>query len=205
MIIVDDREQRSGICEELQKLYLEFQITHLNVADYIINDKVYIERKTIPDFIESLQDGRLFNQVKRLRKYSKRAILIIEGKKLPGRPSIRSALCSLAIQWYLPILRSTDQAGTAWILKQIANQKEKQLATYHQYDFRDKKGISSLDERILLQFRSIGPDLAQKLLNHFGNAFNVLNASKEELMQVKNVGEYIADQIILLRRENEKA
>lgn len=138
MTRVDDRERRSGICEALEELKIEFQITHLPVADCIINNEVYIERKTVPDFLESLQDRRLFDQVKRLRQNSKRAILIIEGKKLPGRPSIRAALCSLAAQWYLPVLRSVDQAGTAWILKQIDEQKEKQLSSYHHYDFRNK-------------------------------------------------------------------
>ena len=95
MIAVDDRELKSGICDELAKLNIEFEVCRLKVGDYIINSKIYIERKTVPDFIESLHDNRLFNQVHNLRKDSKRAIIIIEGTKLPGKSSVKGALCSL--------------------------------------------------------------------------------------------------------------
>ena len=78
MIVVDYREQRSGICDELKKIDIPFELKQLDIGDYIINNEIYIERKTIPDFIESLNDGRLFKQVHNLRDGNKRAIMIIE-------------------------------------------------------------------------------------------------------------------------------
>ena len=47
MIAVDDRERKSGVCDELAKLNIEFEVCRLKVGDYIINSKIYIERKTV--------------------------------------------------------------------------------------------------------------------------------------------------------------
>jgi len=199
MILVDDRERKSGVCEALEKLNIPFKITHLTTGDYVINDAVYIERKTVPDFLESLQDERLFTQVARLRSNGKRAVLIVEGDRLPGRPSIRGVLCSLAVQWCLPVLRSNGPNGTAWLLNRIAEKTGEKATAYYSYDMRPKRRISSLEERILLQLRTVGPEIARALLKRFGSVYDVLSASKEELMSVHGVGEYIAGQIILLR------
>jgi len=54
MILVDDRERRSGICEALASLQVPHQVGHLEIGDYIVNDALYIERKTVADFLESV-------------------------------------------------------------------------------------------------------------------------------------------------------
>ncbi len=82
MILVDDRELKSGICVELEKLNIKFKVLRLSVGDYIINDNIFIERKTVTDFLESLSDQRLSSQVANLNKDNKRAIIIIEKIRL---------------------------------------------------------------------------------------------------------------------------
>jgi ERCC4-type nuclease len=204
MILVDDRERRSGVCEALAALGVPHQVAHLALGDYVINDTLFVERKTVTDFLESVQDLRLFDQVARLRADKRRALLIVEGTRLPGSPSVRGVLCALAAQWCLPVLRSTDTAGTAWLLTHMHEHPEQRMAPYHRYDYRPKPHISTLGERMLLQAQNVGPDIARRLLARFGSLHAVLNASKEELMAVQGVGEFIAGQILLLRQAEEK-
>ena len=199
MIAVDDRECKSGICDELEKLNIEFEVCRLKVGDYIINSKIYIERKTVPDFIESLHDNRLFNQVHNLRKDSKRAIIIIEGTKLPGKSSVKGALCSLASRWYIPVLRSADLKGTAWILNHLLSYEKYEHEPYCVYDFRAKRGVASMEEKMLMQMRSVGPDTARKLLKEFGSINKIINAPDDELLIVEKVGKVVLAQINILR------
>ena len=201
MILVDDRELRSGVCDALAERHIPYEVAHLDIGDYVINDSIYVERKTVSDFLESLQDLRLFDQVARPRGGERRAVLVIEGMRLPGRASVRGVLCSLAAQWSMPVLRSTDAAGTAWLLAHMHEHPEQRLAPYHRYDYRTKRHISTLEQRILMQLQNVGPDVAQRLLKRFGSVYNVLSAGKEELMNVEGVGRFIAGQIMLLRGE----
>ncbi len=199
MIKVDDREVKSGICDELTKLNIPLNVERLDIGDYIINENIFIERKTTMDFIESLKDRRLFDQVARLRNGNKRAIMIIEGARLSGNKSIRGALCSISAQWYMPILRSVNLEGTAWILNQMYSCSMFGSESKHSYEFRTKKGIASMQERMLMQMRQVGPDLARKLVRKFDSIYNIINASDEELMEVKGIGKQLIQQIRLLK------
>jgi DNA excision repair protein ERCC-4 len=199
MILVDDRERSSGVGDALDALHVAFKITRLPIADYVISNSIYIERKTCADFIASLADRRLFSQAAALRKGNKRAVMIIEGTRLPGTPSVRGALCSLAVQWCLPVLRSTDAVGTAWLLAHIAAYQELPLQPMRYYDFRAKRGISSLGRRMLMQVQQLGPQTADALLQRFGSFGAVVGTAENELLKVPGVSRHIAGQLALLR------
>ncbi len=199
MIVIDDREVRCGICDELKKLDVEFEVCRLKIGDYIINTKIYIERKTVSDFLESIYDNRLFNQIYNLRKNNKRAILIIEGKHLPGKASVRGVLCSLASRWYTPYLRSADLQGTAWILQHLQQYEQYEKPSFCVYDYRKKRSVSTMEEKMLMQMRSVGPETARKLLRKFGSINALINAPDEEILKIENVGKIILAQIKILR------
>jgi Fanconi anemia group M protein len=199
MIVVDDREVKSGVIEALRACGMSCETRRLDVADYLVNETVLVERKTVPDFIESLNDLRLFDQVARLRDGNKRAVMIIEGAHLPGNARVRGVLCSLAASWYLPVLRSVDAQGTAWVLKHIHDQQVNQAHAMHEYDCRAKRNGASLEARMLMQIRSIGPETAQMLLNRFDSLAGILSATQEEILSVKNIGPFITQQIQSLK------
>ena len=202
MIIVDDRERASGIINEIEAFKIPYKIEHLVMGDYIINDYVYVERKTVDDFLMSLKDGRLFEQVAKLRRAKKRTIIILEGKRLPGGARTRGVLCSLAVKWCVPVLRSVDLNGSAWILNWIYKQKDFNLFSVHEYNFIEKRRITNQQKRMLTQLRGVGPDLANNLIKHFGSIFKLLNATEEEILKVKGAGKYIAKLIMSLRYED---
>ena len=201
MIIVDDREIRSGICDELNLLEIPFEVRRLDVGDYIINKTIFIERKTTADFIESLKDRRLLNQAAKLRKGGKRALMIIEGYRLVGNASVRGALCSISVKCFMPILRSTDIKGTAWILNHIHDYNEDKdfIDSFCTHDFRKKHGVASMQERMLMQMRQVGPGLARQLIMKFETIDRIINATDEELLEVNGIGKQLIMQIRLLR------
>ena len=199
MIKIDDREVKSGICDELANLNIPFNVERLKIGDYIINNTVFIERKTTLDLTESLKDRRLFDQVARLRANNKRSILIIEGAKLQGNKSVRGALCSISAQWYMPVIRSVNIKGTAWIISQLHSYSTFGGESKHNYEFRTKKGVASMQERMLMQMRQIGPDLARKLIRKFETIDKIINASDEELLEIKGIGKQLIHQIRILK------
>ena len=51
----------------------------LDVADFIPFEDIGVERKQAGDFVQSIIDGRLFEQVRALRECFERPLLLIEG------------------------------------------------------------------------------------------------------------------------------
>ena len=61
-IIVDMREFRSELPSVLHKRGFHIEPVTLEVGDYVITPSICVERKSINDLIESLHNGRLYNQ-----------------------------------------------------------------------------------------------------------------------------------------------
>ena len=55
-------------------------VTKLDVCDYVVSDRVGIERKDASDFLSSMKDGRLFSQAHDMAEIYERPILILEGQ-----------------------------------------------------------------------------------------------------------------------------
>ena len=80
-ITIDTREQNRI---ETATQYYESQghtvtIKELPIGDYLFQDKVVFEYKTIPDFITSIQDGRVFNQAINMSENYDYHYIIIQG------------------------------------------------------------------------------------------------------------------------------
>jgi len=195
MILVDDRERSSGICRELDMLNVEYSVCRLKVGDYVVNGSVTVERKTTRDFLASIKDDRIFTQALKLRKNGRRSIVIIEGSRLPGGVGIKGMLCSLSVQWYLPILRSNDISNTAWLLKRIHEYNRINERPALHFDSKIRRSHLSCAEKMLLQVDGIGIDKAHALLSFFKTLQNVCNAEKKELMKVPGIGKNLARKI----------
>ena len=154
-IIVDFRERNSLVPSELIKQKLKIEFKQLKVADYIIND-VAIERKSLNDFVQSIINKRLINQLKEIKQYPK-PILIIEGnihKDVAVHPNaIRGMLLSSALSYKVPIIFTEDEKETAEYIKLIANKKSKE------FSLNPKKRILNKDQQIqfiLESFSDVG-------------------------------------------------
>lgn len=77
-IIVDIREFRSELPSILHKKGFRIEPVTLEVGDYVLTPNMVVERKSINDLIESLSNGRLYNQVNAMSRSYKFPILLIE-------------------------------------------------------------------------------------------------------------------------------
>ena len=76
-ITVDYREKSSGL-PELLAAHFTVAVNKISYGDYMINDRITVERKTARDFLISIIDLRLFKQVANLKKNCSHPLILIE-------------------------------------------------------------------------------------------------------------------------------
>ena len=208
-IILDHRERNSGIKKELIKQGLEVIEKQLVHADFIIRTMdlnkniltVGIEKKTINDFLNSIIDKRLINQIIELKKNFDIPLLIIEGTENiyelrnfhPN--SIRGMLASIAIDFQTPILHTRNHRDTANLLAIIAKRLEKPRSLPSLLKKRKPLTLKQQQEFIIETLPGVGPLISKNLLKKFSTIKNIVNADKEDLTKVEKIGKIKAEQI----------
>lgn len=206
---MDDRERGAGVIAALRRFDdVAVTVERLKVGDYLVDNRVLFERKTVRDFRYSLIDGRLFGQAQRLVSSPYRPAYIIESNS-PGfespdvsRESIQGALIMLSVILHIPILRSRDADETAWLIHRTADQVGRTVAgAVHRPGYRPK-GKRQGQLYILQSLPEVGPKRAQSLLDRFGTIEAVMAADRDELTGVPGIGEPIADKILNVVKES---
>ncbi|AIJ05209.1 helicase domain protein [Methanocaldococcus bathoardescens] len=193
-IIVDVREKNMA---KLLHNYVDVELKTLEVGDYVLSDRVVVERKTAEDFVDSIIDKRLFNQLKNLRKVEK-PLLIIEGENFSRlhENAIKGAILSIIFDFGIPIIFTKNAEETADLLIKIA--EKEQIKEKRAVMVRYGKTTMSLKEQqkfIVESLPDVGGALAERLLKHFKTVENVFTAKEEELMKVEGVGKERAKKI----------
>ena len=189
-ILVDYREKNSFVPSELVRLGVQVDFRELKVGDYMAGN-VIIERKTISDFLSSMINRRLLNQIEQLKECHEKLLIIegIEEKELYNdnngaginANAIRGFLLSITLKHNIPTLFSKDQEDTARYLFILLNKKENEISLNAKRKSRNKKEQLQF---ILEGFPGIGPKTAKKLLQKFGAIKNIINAPEEELRKL---------------------
>ena len=80
-ITIDSREQSriESATQYYEKQGHTVTVTELPIGDYLFDNQVCFEYKTIPDFITSIQDGRVFNQAINMTENYDYHYIIIQG------------------------------------------------------------------------------------------------------------------------------
>ncbi|MFP4045576.1 MAG: ERCC4 domain-containing protein [Candidatus Aenigmatarchaeota archaeon] len=201
LIFADNREFQSDVVKELARKDCVVKPQQLEVGDFILSERVAIERKTTSDFLSSVFDQRIFDQLKNMKEHFEKPILLIEGTDLYSERnvhpnSIRGALSSIAIDLEVPVLWSQSQDDTAstlfWIAKREQIKEERKIA------IRGGKQPSTLEEQqlwLIAGLPGIDRVRAERILDQFGTPEQVFTASKEELKEVEGIGDKIAEGI----------
>ncbi len=202
-IVIDHRETKSGVAKVLDRLGMELNFAALEVGDYIVSDRIAVERKRTDDFATSLIDGKhnLFAQLSNLARIYEKPVLIIEGGDLftfrqINPNSIYGSLVSIAIDFGISILYSRDEEETAAILKMLA--KREQNENKREINPHGKKLASTLAEQqeyLISSISNIGPKASRYILLHFGSVEAFMKANTEELRKVKLIGPKTAAKI----------
>ncbi|HWQ48447.1 MAG TPA: DEAD/DEAH box helicase [Methanosarcina sp.] len=195
-IVVDYREAKSGVANVLDKLGVEVIFTTLEIGDYVVSDRLAVERKRTDDFVNSLVDGKrnLFAQLSDLTRVYEKPVLIIEGTELftsrqINPNAIYGSLVSIAVDFGVSLLYSRDEEETAAILKVLA--KREQIENKREVNPHGKKSTSTLTEQqeyLVSAIADIGPKAARNLLLHFSSVEAIMKADAKELKKVKLIG-----------------
>ena len=147
LIFVDMRE--SSILEYFNQYDCIIQKKMLLYGDFICSDRVCIEKKIVKDFVKSITDKRLFQQLKDMKDNFEKPILIIEGEEsLYGylHPNIiRGALAAVTVDLSIPILWTRDLADTAGLVFWIA--KREQIDEKREVILRNKRVPETIKEQ----------------------------------------------------------
>jgi Fanconi anemia group M protein len=200
---IDHREIRSGVSQIIEEAGVEVVMRTLEIGDYLLSDRVCVERKTTSDFISSLISGRreLFGQISDLARTFDKPVLIIEGGDLYGQRQIhpnavRGALTAIAIDFGVPILMSKDAEDTALMIAAIARREQQEHGRkVVMHGKRSAMMLPQQQEYVVSAMPEIGPVVAKNLLRHFGTVAAVMGASRAELLEVELVGPKTADRI----------
>lgn len=201
-IIVDSREMHTSIVKRLFEMEVEVQSKMLPVADFIISESVAVERKTKADFLSSVIDGRLFEQISNLCSSFEKPVLVLEGAediyslRQMNPKAIRGALSSLAIDFRLPVIWTESEEETAAFLYTMAFRE--QVAQKKPVYLRgEKKPLTDneLREFLVSGLPGVGAELAKNLLKHFKTVENIFTAGEEKLKKTPKVGEKKAKKI----------
>ena len=202
-VLADHREKNNRIVKELIDIGISVKTGQLVSADYLVSGRVGVELKKVPDFVASIIDGRLLEQVRDLRQNFDKAVVIIEGEediyaiRKVHANAIRGMLASIVLDFGVPVLYTKNPKDTAALLAVMAKReqnKERDVSVH------DKKPHTTKEQQEFLvsSFPYIGLNTARLLLNNFGSVKNVVNASKEDMTMIKGVGPKTAERLTTL-------
>jgi Fanconi anemia group M protein len=185
-IVVDQRELDSSI-----------------VGDYVLSDRVVVERKTVADFLDTLTGGdrSMFEQVGDAARHYARPVVVVEGDDLYGErnvhpKAIHGALSSLAVDFGASVLRTSDESETTDLLETIAGREQddggREVSVHGE---KQSKTLTEQQEYVVASIAEVGPVTARSLLSEFGSVEAVMTAEEDALQNADGVGAVTAERI----------
>ncbi|MFX0184314.1 MAG: ERCC4 domain-containing protein [Candidatus Hodarchaeota archaeon] len=195
-IIVDHREPMK-IKKRLIKLGMEVEEKQLDIGDYIISERVACERKTGVDFIVSLMDNRLFEQIDRLIETYEQPILLLENffsafertewKK--RKKHVYGALTYIFLRRQVPVIPTLKMSETAIALNRITSwvQEEKTDPILARKSPK-KKTVRESQLYFLQGLHNTGQKKGTILLSEFKNPLKVIEAIRDSKVLYTKTG-----------------
>gem|GEM_PF-126942 len=158
---------------------------------------------TTSDFLQSIVDGRLMSQMSEMCRNFETPLVIIEGdphalytERNIHPNAIRGAIASIAVNFGIPIMYTTDTEDTAAFIYVLA--KREQEGKIKEIALRGEKRAMSLSEwqRFVVEsLPNVSAVLAKRLLEHFKSVEKVFGSKSKELQEVEGIGSKKAKRI----------
>ena len=213
-LIIDSREkERINTAKEyFTKQGLEVTVKELPVGDYVFTDgdkKAVFEYKTIDDFVASIQDNRVFNQVNTLSEQYPNRFLVIHGtnserakaiamtRQFGQRVTLHSYISALArLSKYITIIQvnTSHISECFYTMLEYARKTFDEGELYHRFNRKNRNPA--------LNFLSSIYGVSYKKAKLIVDVYNVnsltdlITLTPEMLTRIKGVGKNTADKII---------
>lgn len=193
-IIADVREKGSGVIKELIEQGVDVDMVTLQVGDFLCSSRVGVEVKRIDDFVNSILDGRLVQQMKNLKYNFERPLVIIEGEEdiysvRNVHPNAIMGMLAMIVGSYgIPLLKTKNYTETAGILLALAKREQEGKETFSIHAEKKPLTENELQEYIVSSFPGVESVIAKSLLKQFKSIKKIANASEKELKEVDKIG-----------------
>ena len=194
-IYADHREKGSDVLKTLFEMPLELSLEQLAIGDYVLSRDVVVEFKRVPDFVDSILDGRLLEQLKMLKESVHKPIVIVEGEEsLFGVRNVHpnaiyGMISTITISYGIPLLLTRNAVDTANLLFMIARREQQSAnSSFSPHASNKPKTIREQQEYIVSAIPDVGLALARRLLERFGSVEGVVRASLDELSSIDGIG-----------------
>jgi len=204
-VLVDRREMRSPIPRLLSENGVHVIYRILPVGDYQVSEEVIVERKRVEDFVNSILDGRLFQQAKELYAACAHPIIIVEGNwngytRCVSKSAVYGAVSALAVDFGLPVLNfENENESTQFLLQMIKRINGDGRVPKIRFE-KKPRSMAELQEYLIAGLPDVSTVLSRRLLECFKTPLAVFNAGAEELAQVKGLGMRKAQEIVSVLR-----
>jgi len=199
--VVADLREDKRVVTYLRMMGADVVEEMITPGDYVVGEGYAVERKSFRDFLSSIYQKRLFEQVERLREAYAGCCLVVEGSperayELYNPLVFWGALAKLVAETQVPVVFTADREQTAMFIYSLAKKLQEKAETV---EARYKPKAYTLDQmqRFAVQgLPGVGPKLADRLLRKFGSVRRVFTATEVELTGVEGVGRRKAMEIV---------
>ena len=197
-IILDERE-RGSIRDALSQLDCDLRIETLEFGDFIVSNRIGIERKRGDDLVASMFDTRLFGQLYRLKAVYPQPLMILENprrmfeRSFVQPQSVYGALVNVATRMGVRILPTENEQETADLVFRLAkNEQERGFIPENvpSSELDDKRGlISKADQLYFLEgLLDVGDTRARRLIEVFQTPQFALHAIEQAQIEFTKGG-----------------
>ncbi len=203
-IDINEKNMAKRVLKEAEKRKIEAEIKRLTVGDYLWDNYLVIERKTVSDFVNSIRNGHLETQLLDMQQYE-HAFLFISGdfRSLYFK-NVRNwtvnhtigSLCSIAARYDVKILQFPNDSQ---LIKAIFKIKEKvDKGKKMNAVIRHKKTLNKVNPNfaLFLAIPGIGEKRAELLTKTYPNFYEFLNEFKNGKIKLPKTAETFLNSII---------
>ena len=208
-VILDYRERR--VLKYFVKFCDYLEITNLPIGDILFEYGLIVERKSADDFVSSIRNRRLWEQLKILRECEEimgipiqRKLLLIHGSFASYPAPIAGAIYEIIFNYQIPVVKLENYELEDYLRILYKREKEGKNSLQPEESFKLFKARKTVKRElseeewkiyILSSMPEVGEVLAKRLIERFGSIHNIANATVGQLMQVEGIGEKKAKKI----------
>lgn len=187
-VVYDHREQRSGVPFLLATEGVEVRAAALPAGDYVLSDRLAVERKSAQDLVASIVSGRVFEQLERLTEAYPSVVLLVQDGPAGGLSDrARAGALAWALRQGVGVLTVADEAACAQWLALLARQEG---APARGVRGRARKDVdpSRAALELVAGLPGVSAVRARALLDAFGSIAELCQAGPEQLQRVSGIG-----------------
>ncbi|XP_076982966.1 Fanconi anemia group M protein isoform X2 [Tamandua tetradactyla] len=203
-ILVDSHEITSGseIISSLRAIHgLEVEVCPLNGCDYIVSNRMVVERRSQSEILNSINKNKLIDQIQRLQSMFERICMIVEKdrektgetSRMFRRTKSYDSLLTALIGAGIRILFSSCQEETADLLKELSLVEQRKAVGIHVPTVMNSSKYEAL--QFYLSIPNISYITALNMCHQFSSVKRMANSSPQEMSMYAQITHQKAEEI----------